>query len=120
LAFSHEKLEVYQQAVEFVAWSQSPLELLPASHSLRSQLERASASIALNLAEGNARSSKRDRARYWQIALGSAFECAAILDVIVARGLSRIDEVSEGKKILEGVARMLMALLATLGRKVAE
>ena len=120
MLFAHERLDVYQKAIEFVAWSQSLLESLPAGSTARAQLERASTSIPLNIAEGNAKKSKKDRARYWQISLGSALECAALLDVLVARGLRSPDGVREGKLMLDRVTAMLMALLRGLGSRVAD
>ena len=45
---------------------------------LRDQVLRASSSISLNLAEGNAKYSRKDKARIYQIALGSLRECQAI------------------------------------------
>jgi len=51
---------------------------------LRNQLERASSSIALNLAEGNARRTTRDRKHFFQIAYGSLKESEAILDLASA------------------------------------
>ena len=45
---------------------------------LQDQLRRASASIALNLAEGNAKFSRRDKARFYEIALGSLRECQTL------------------------------------------
>jgi four helix bundle protein len=118
--FAHERLAVYQKSIEFVAWSHLMIESLPTGGPLRSQLERASASIPLNIAEGNAKSSSKDRARYWQIALGSTFECAAILDVLVARRIGSPDGVYNGKEMLSEITAMLMAMLKSLGRKVAE
>jgi four helix bundle protein len=118
--FAHERLDVYQKAIEFVTWGQILLNSLPPGAAARGQLERASTSIPLNIAEGNAKRSRRDRARYWQISLGSTLECAAILDVLVARGLKSTQEVSEGKQILDRVAAMLMALLKGLGSTVAD
>ncbi len=120
MVFSHEKLKVYQRAIEFVAWTQPLIESLPSKVSVKDQLERASTSIPLNIAEGNARSSQKDRARYWQIALGSSVECAACLDVLVARRLKNIDEVRGGKEILSEIVRITMALLSRLGTRVAE
>jgi len=58
---------------------------------LRDQLERASLSIVLNTAESAGRSSALDKARFVTIARGSATECAAILDVLLARGLTGSD-----------------------------
>ena len=95
-------------------------DALRPSDSIRLQLERASASIPLNIAEGNAKSSKKDRARFWQIALGSTLECAAILDVLVVRKIRKTDEIVEGKEELERVAAMLIGLLKRLGTKVKE
>ena len=46
---------------------------------LRDQLDRASSSISLNLAEGNAKFSYKDKARIYQIAYGSLRECQTIL-----------------------------------------
>ncbi len=48
------------------------------------QLDRASSSIALNLSEGSAKPTQKDRVRYYFIALGSQRECSAILDLINA------------------------------------
>lgn len=49
---------------------------------LRDQLDRASSSISLNLAEGNAKFSFKDKARIYQIAYGSFRECQAIFQLV--------------------------------------
>ena len=120
MKFSHEKLVVYHRAIEFVAWSQPHIESLPATVSARQQLERSCTSIPLNIAEGNVKASRRDRARFWQIALGSAVESAAVLDVLVARRLKSPKEVTPGKRLLHEIVSMLMTLLGKLGTTVAE
>ncbi|HCS89697.1 MAG TPA: hypothetical protein DIW77_06430, partial [Chromatiaceae bacterium] len=43
---------------------------------------RASQAIALNSAEGNGKATSEDRRRSFEIARGSALECAAIEDVL--------------------------------------
>ena len=48
---------------------------------LRDQLLRAASSVALNLAEGSAKRSPKDRARFYEIALASLREVQAILDL---------------------------------------
>ena len=50
---------------------------------LRDQLQRASTSIPLNVAEASGKTGTADRARFCAIARGSALECAAILDVLL-------------------------------------
>jgi len=49
------------------------------SPSLKNQLTRATESIVLNLAEGSARPSAKERARFYTIALGSFRESQTIL-----------------------------------------
>ena len=49
---------------------------------MKDQLQRASLSICLNLAEGSARKSKNDRIRFFNIALASSKEVYAILDIL--------------------------------------
>ncbi|MGE0454392.1 MAG: four helix bundle protein [Vicinamibacteria bacterium] len=73
-----ERLDAYRLAVEF----HRQLPEIPRGSGLGDQLARASASVALNLAEGLGRSSNRDRARFFEIAKASAMECQAALDLI--------------------------------------
>jgi four helix bundle protein len=113
--FSHEKLSVYHKAIEFVAWTHPILTDLPTKLAARDQLDRASTSVPLNIAEGNAKFSIADRARYVQSAVGSAVESAACLDVLKAKGLLEAAAVDDGKQQLENVVRMLMGLLDRLG-----
>ena len=114
MAFSHQRLTVYQHSIDFVAWSQTLLQGIDSPGSTRTQLERASTSIPLNIAEGNVKSSPRDRRRYWEIALGSAVECAAILDVLVARRPQDVTDVAEGKESLERIVSMLVRLVQSI------
>ncbi len=55
---------------------------VPAPRHLKEQLQRASSSVALNLAEGSAKPSPKERARFYRIALGSFRECGAILELL--------------------------------------
>jgi hypothetical protein len=64
MPFDHEKLTVYQRALEFACWSQDLTESLTKRTSTRDHLERAGDSIALNIAEGNGKFSQKDRARF--------------------------------------------------------
>ena len=111
--FDHEKLDVYRLSIDFTAWAYQRAKLLsgPDRHA-RDQLLRASQSIPLNIAEGNGKRSGSDRARFLQIALGSTFECAAILDVLLACEVFTSAQCGEGKKLLQRIAGMLMRLVA--------
>ena len=112
--FDHERLEVYQRAVEVVAWAGELLDadLARRGQSAVKQLDRASTSVPLNIAEGNGKRSSADRARYLDIARGSALESAACLDVLVARKLLQTDRVLAGKSLLTRIVEMLSKLVA--------
>jgi|SRR5271165_3009875 len=87
--FDHEKLEFYREAIAFIAWLSGLLEGAVRFGDVKDQLDRASASIALNIAEGKGKYALKDRGRLIDIAHGSALECAAGLDVLVATTKSR-------------------------------
>jgi four helix bundle protein len=55
-------------------------------YGLSMQIRRAVVSIASNIAEGSARSSQTDFARYLEIALGSAFEVETQLEIAKLAG----------------------------------
>lgn len=120
MPFHHEKLIVYQRALEFAAWSQILIDSLAKKTSNRDHLERAGDSIALNIAEGNGKFLLKDRARFFQIAHGSALESAACLDLFVARRCCEQDAVNKGKLLLEEIVKMLFAMLDRLGCRIAE
>jgi four helix bundle protein len=120
MSFHHEKLTVYKRALEFAGWSQNLIDSLTKKTSTRDQLARAGDSIALNIAEGNGKFSQKDRARFFQIAHGSALECAACLDLLVARRCCADDAIVKGKEILEEIVRMLFTMLDKLGCRIAE
>lgn len=109
--FDHERLEVYGKAIEFVADSCKILDQIPKSSALWAQLDRASVSIPLNIAEGNGKWSPRDRCRFFDIAHGSALESAATLEVSVAKGILTEKEASAGKAALAEIVRMLIGLI---------
>ena len=114
--FSHEKLEVYQLALSFVGWLANLLPELKANKEARigevvDQIDRASTSIVLNLAEGNGRRATKQRARFFDDARGSATECAGCLDLMVAKRLVSAERVEEGKTIFVRVVSMLTKLV---------
>ena len=107
--FDHEKLTVYQASIEFVSWADALIESLPKSLAVRNQLDRASTSVSLNIAEGNGKFTEADRCKYFDIARGSALECAACLDVLMAK--NQIDSADHGKDLLVRIVSMLCGLI---------
>ena len=113
--FDHEKLNVYQVSLAFNEWVRELLPSIAANAAAKDQLGRAARSIPLNIAEGNGKFSKRDRARFFDIARGSALEAAATLDVLVSRELTAKTQVIPAKEQLVQIVNMLMGLLKGLG-----
>ena len=109
--FDHKKLKVYQEAIRFVAWADELLVLLPKSIAVHKQLDRASTSVPLNIAEGNGKNTSPDRCNFFDIARGSALECAACLDVLVAKKQIEGTLANEGKAVLVEIVSMLVGLI---------
>lgn len=106
----HESLTVYQRSIEFVAWSSELVVEKKISGVLLDQLKRAFISISLNIAEGAGKHTGKDQARFYDIARGSALECGACLDVLVAMNGASSSEIARGKELLAEIVAMLTAL----------
>ena len=110
MSFGHEKLDVYRAAIEYAGWAYRLCERLKAHRNAKEQLLRASQAIPLNIAEGNGKATDGDRRRYFEIARGSALECAAVQDVLEICGALAKSESDEAKKILDRIVAMLTKL----------
>jgi len=103
-----ERLDVYRRSIEFLALAVRVTGQMPRGQAdLRDQLRRASTSIPLNIAEASGKTGVADRAHFHAIARGSAFECAAILDVLQLLGAATPHDVEHGKLLLTRVVSML-------------
>jgi four helix bundle protein len=74
--FGFEKLEVWQRSIEFADAVYSATRDFPADErfGLTNQMRRAAVSISSNIAEGGARLSRKDFARFVEIATGPLYE----------------------------------------------
>jgi four helix bundle protein len=116
-AFDHEKLRAYQQLLCFVTWVTPLIEQAKTiargkTAEVCDQLDRASLSALLNTAEGNGKRQGRVRAKYFDDARGSATECAACLDALVAKGVFESNRIAQGKLMLVQIVSMLCGLVA--------
>lgn len=109
--FDHEKLEVYRESISFVAWLSVLLDSASRVGEVKDQLDRASTSVSLNIAEGNGKYTPKDRCRFFDIAHGSAPECAAGLDILVAKSKVTREQIRPGKESLQRIVRMLVGLI---------
>src|SRR5947207_5362343 len=109
--FNQENLDVYREAITFSGWVGELLGEISAKAAANDQLDRALNSLPLNLAEGNGKFSAVDRARFLEIARGSALECAACLDVLTVRRLVAAERILPAKERLVRIVNMLMGML---------
>ncbi len=77
----------------------------------RDQWLRAAQSIPLNIAEGNGKQSLKDKNRFFEIARGSALECASIHDVLVVCDAIDVESNRRGKSDLKRIVSMLTRLI---------
>ena len=103
-----ERLDAYAVALEFAAMV--PTLTKTARPALRDQLERASSSIALTLAEGCARRTRRDRQHFFTMSQGSAMECAAAIDILRIQGHLTLPDATRAKHKLTRIVQMLVGL----------
>ena len=110
--FDHERLDVYRLSIEYVGSAYLNAKRLGgADRHIRDQWLRAAQSVPLNIAEGNGKQSLKDKNRFFEIARGSALECAAIHDIL--ESFAAVDDESNraGKSQLKRIVSMLTRLI---------
>ena len=107
--FEFQNWTVYQKAVLLAQQAHVLCGALSqeGSRSISDQLRKASQSISLNIAEGSARYTKKDKANFLRIARGSVFECAAILDSLKTLKLAPLSSIEPLEEPLAELGRML-------------
>ncbi len=116
--FTFEDLKIYQKAIVFIDEMYKVTSTFPQSErfALTSQFQRASTSIALNIAEGSADTDKQFH-RFLQIALGSINEC--VVCVTIARQQEYVSELKEQelRQLLIELSKMITSLKSYLKSK---
>lgn len=94
------QFKTYQLSIAFY----KEVQQIKLPRHLRDQMDRASSSICLNLAEGSGKRTIKDKKKFYSISLGSLRECQAILD------LAMIDEHSKAKGLADHIGACLYKL----------
>ena len=100
--FTFEKLCVWQDARNWVKSIYQLTSLFPAAEKfgMQGQLKRAAVSVPTNLAEGSARTSKKDQAHFTQIAYSSLLESLNLLILSFDQGyITETDLLSQRHEI---------------------
>jgi four helix bundle protein len=111
MAFDHERLDVYQRALEVLDLCDEILEQMPLGRAhLKDQLDRAATSIVLNVAEGAGEFSHDEKCRFYRMARRSATEAAAILHLVARRRHGPEDKLRAARELLDRVVAMLVRM----------
>ena len=115
----HERLEVWERAVEFVVRIYRMTETFPREEKfgVTSQIRRAAVSGPANIAEGAARESSREFNYFLSIAQGSVSELAT--EILIARRLGYVNEQTyrADDDELASIGRMIFGLARSVKRK---
>ena len=115
--FSFEDLEVWQEAVVFADLCITVVENLSGDrkhYRLVEQLESASASVSLNIAEGKGRFSRKEFVHFLYIARGSLFETVTLLEIFRRRSWIKEAEFSSIKKAALQLGKRISALINSI------
>ncbi len=123
MSVSHfRELNVWQDAMVLAKRIYQLTARLPREerYGLCSQMQRAAVSIPSNIAEGNARNSRKDYARFVSLASGSAAELQTQL--LLSRDLEMGDgeSVNDCLILCERISKMLYRLQQSLGRPLGD
>lgn len=113
MPFDFEEFPVYKDAIYFIQAVDNFLESIPQKGNLRiiDQLQRASTSIALNIAEGAGRYHRTDKRNFYVMARGSVYECVACFQIFMAKQLINTEKHKVFYGNLNNLARQLSAMI---------
>jgi four helix bundle protein len=113
---SHRDLIVWQKAMDLAVEAYRLTSRFPPSESYRlvSQITRAAASVPANIAEGNARATRRDYGQFLSIAKGSLMELETFLMLAVRLKYLGQDEAASALRLATEISKMLTALRSRL------
>jgi four helix bundle protein len=117
--FGFEKLAAWQEAIAYAKFVYTLTSRFPDAErfGLTSQLRRSAVSISANLAEGSARFTGKDFARFVEIAYGSLMENISEATVARQEGFLSIPQVADLRGRADKLARMLSGLRSSILRE---
>ncbi len=118
MTFKFEKLEVWGLALEYIDLIQVITGRLPKSEefNLKSQINRAATSVALNIAEGSTGQTDTEQARFLGLSIRSLLETVACQQIIRRRNLL---EDNACLNVAYGKAEILAAKLHTMRKAIS-
>ncbi len=120
MEFGFKKLEVWKKAVTFANHCidlGKEVSLTQAHYSIINQLERASTSVSLNIAEGKGRGSQKEFVRFLYIARGSLYETITIIEILYQQERMSKIRYDELNTLAFEIASMIKGLINALYQK---
>ena len=118
--FSFQDLKVWQKAVDFAELVIRAIEELDAPrrhYRLIEQLESASTSVSMNIAEGKGRQSTKEFIQFLYIARGSLFEVVTLLIILQKVGWIEAKRIMEFQQMALDITKMLNSLMKSMRKK---
>jgi len=115
--FSFEDLAVWKEAVEFTDKVISLVESIQTDRKhfrLIEQLEASSTSVAMNIAEGKGRYSKKEFVQFLYIARGSLYETVTLLTIFQKRKWISDPQLDEIRTHGDKIGKMLSSLIRSI------
>ncbi|HUI26484.1 MAG TPA: four helix bundle protein [Candidatus Kryptonia bacterium] len=116
MAFRFEGLEVFQLALEFARMVYAMTKTFPKEEvfGLTANVRRAATSIALNIAEGAGRGTRRDFMHFIDVATGSLFETVASFLIAERLGYVKPSDLDELREAADKLGRKLSSFKRSL------
>lgn len=119
--FAFKELEVWKKAIKFADLVIGLVEKLETDRKhfrLIEQLEAASASVAMNIAEGKGRYSKKEFVQFLYIARGSLYETITLLAIFEKRGWCDPGNTAEITAIATDIGKMINGLINSIKKSI--
>lgn len=115
--FSFQELKVWQKSVDFAEVVIRVIDELdtPRRHyRLIEQLEAASTSVSMNIAEGKGRQSTKEFIQFLYIARGSLFEVVTLLTILQRVGWIDAERMKKLQQLALEITKMLNSLIKSM------
>lgn len=115
--YKFQRLETYQLSLQYTDLIYELCKKLPRSEdfNLKSQITRASTSIALNIAEGSTGQSDPEQSRFLGMALRSLIETVACEDLIERRGYLTAEDLHDSRELGSKLFAKIQSMRRSLG-----
>jgi four helix bundle protein len=121
ILFSFEGLEVWQKAVDFAKRIIDLSERIETNRKhfrLIEQLEASSTSVALNIAEGKGRYSKKEFVQFLYVARGSLYETITLMTIFHKNKWISEAQLNETKRFADEIGKMLSSLITSIRKSI--